>query len=78
MNEFRHLELGHSGSISLTVAKVAGVVLLLPCTKILRHAIRRYILNGHKISISEKGRRISLFQLIKYFSCVLSSGWVDG
>lgn len=78
MNEFWHLELYHSGSFSLTVAKLVGVVLLLLCTKILLHAIRRYILNGHKISISEKGKRISLFQLIKYFSWVLSSGWVDG
>lgn len=60
------------GSFSLTPAKIAGLIGILVICWMILFLVRQFLLNKKNISISEKGMRMSLFQLLRYFLWVLA------
>jgi small-conductance mechanosensitive channel len=68
MKEFWREELFHIGKLSINPAKILGMIVLLLFTWILLKSIKQLLLRNKKLTIGEKGRRISVFQLIRYFT----------
>ncbi len=71
MKEFWEKILFKLGQFTLTPAKIAGVLLVIVITWVLLLLIRKILLRKRNVSVGERGRRISLFQLIKYFIWVV-------
>lgn len=71
MNEFWDKILFRIGDFVLTPAKLLGIVLAVAITWLLLTILHKILVNKKGLNAGEKGRRISLFQLIKYFSWVI-------
>ncbi len=72
MDDFWNSVILRIGNFTLTPAKLAGLTALLTITWLLLSFIKQILLRKRKItSVSERGRMISVYQLIKYFTWVL-------
>lgn len=71
MNEFWDKILFRIGDFVLTPAKLLGIVMALVITWLLLTVIHKILVSRKGLDAGEKGRRISLFQLIKYFTWVI-------
>ncbi|MGK2862096.1 MAG: mechanosensitive ion channel family protein [Chitinophagaceae bacterium] len=72
MNEFWRQVIFKMGNFSVTPAKLFGLFLVLFLTWLLLSIFKKVLLNKRQLTLNEKGRRTSLYQLIKYFSWVLA------
>ncbi len=66
--EYKLLELG---GFVLTTAKVAGVLLATFLTWLFLTLFKKYLTHKTYLTLGEKGRRLSLYQLVRYFVWVL-------
>lgn len=71
MNEFWKQVIFKLGKFTITTGSLTGFLLVLLITWLVLSFIKRLMLRNKTISISEKGRRISLYQLLKYFTWVV-------
>lgn len=71
MDEFWKRILFRIGDFSITPAKLAGITLVFIITWFILLVTKRLLLYNKKLDISEIGRRLSLFQLIKYLIWVI-------
>lgn len=72
MNDFWKWEIFNLGNFSLTPAKLLILLIILLFTRFLLFFIRKILLQNSNLSVSEKGRRTSFFQLIKYFAWIIA------
>lgn len=73
MDDFWNSIILRIGNFTLTPAKIAGLTALLTVTWLLLSFIKKILLRKRKLSsVSERGRMISVYQLIKYFTWVLA------
>jgi small-conductance mechanosensitive channel len=71
MNEFWDKILFRIGDFIVTPAKLLGIAMAIASTWVLLTIIHKILVRKKGLSAGEKGRRISLFQLIKYFTWVV-------
>lgn len=71
MKEFWEKILFKLGAFTITPAKIAAILIVVIITWVLLLIFRKLLLRSKDIGVGERGRRISLFQLIKYFVWVL-------
>ena len=71
MDSFWDKILFRIGDFILTPSKILGIILAIVITWILLTVLHRLLIRKKGLSAGEKGRRISLFQLIKYFIWVI-------
>ncbi len=72
MNDFWKQIIFRIGNFTLTPAKLVAVILVIFITWVLLLFIKRIILHKTKLTISQRGTRTSLYQLIKYFLWVIA------
>lgn len=72
MNKFWEHPFFVIGKFELTPGKLVGLLLILIIATVFLSLLRRFFLNKRPLTFSEKGRRVSLFQLIKYITWVLA------
>lgn len=71
MKEFWEQKIFEIGNFVLTIGKLAGVLLTIFITWLVLTLIKKYLLLKKQQTRGERGRRLSLYQLIKYFTWVL-------
>ncbi len=71
MKEFWEKILFKLGAFTITPAKIAAVLIVIFITWFLLFIFRKILLRNKEITVGERGRRLSLFQLIKYFVWVI-------
>lgn len=71
MNKFWHTEIFSIGNFTLTTAKLTWIIALFLITWLVLSLIKKILLLKKNMSVSEEGIRISLYQLVKYFSWVI-------
>ena len=71
MKEFWEKILFKLGSITVTPAKIAEILIVVAVTWFLLLFFRKLLLRNKEMEMGERGRRISLFQLVKYFVWVI-------
>jgi small-conductance mechanosensitive channel len=71
MNDFWKQIIFRIGTFTLTPAKLLAVIMVIVITWILILLLKKVILSKKKLSVSQKGTRTSLYQLVKYFMLVL-------
>lgn len=71
MTEFWEKILFRLGSFTITPAKIAAILIVIIITWFLLLILRKLLLRNKELEIGERGRRISLFQLLKYFVWVI-------
>jgi len=67
MNDFWKKIIFKIGEFTLTIEKLAGIILVIFIATLMLAIIRKILLHKSSLTISDKARRISLLQLIKYF-----------
>lgn len=72
MNKFWEHPFFIIGKFALTPSKLVGFLLVLFIATVFLSLLRRFFLNKRPLTFSEKGRRVSLYQLIKYVTWVLA------
>lgn len=71
MKEFLEFKLFELGKFVLTPGKIGGLLLTIFITWFLLTMFKKYLTHKKYLSIGEKGRRLSLYQLVRYFTWVL-------
>ena len=71
MKKFLKKEIFSINDFTLTPEKIFSVVLIVFATVFLLMFIRKFLLRKTSLNVSERGRRTSLFLLIKYFTWVI-------
>ncbi len=71
MNEFWDKILFKLGDFTLTPAKIAAAILVIVITWFVLLLIKKILLHPKKMDATEKGRRISAFQLLRYLVWVI-------
>lgn len=71
MNEFWDKILFKLGEFTITPAKIAATFLVIIITWFVLLLIRKILLHPKKMDATERGRRISAFQLLRYFVWVI-------
>ena len=72
MNDFWKQVIFRIGNFTLTPAKLFAVLMVIFITWVLLLFIKRIILHKTKLTISQRGTRTSLYQLIRYFLWVIA------
>lgn len=71
MNEIWQYKIFQLGTFVLTIGKVAGIILTIFITWLLLTLIKKYLIHKREQTKGERGRRLSLYQLVRYFTWVL-------
>jgi small-conductance mechanosensitive channel len=71
MNEFWQYKIFEIGKIVLTLGKLAGVVLTILVTWSFLTLFKKYLIHEKSQTKGERSRRLSLYQLTRYFTWVL-------
>ncbi|MEO5948186.1 MAG: mechanosensitive ion channel domain-containing protein [Chitinophagaceae bacterium] len=71
MKEFWYKILFRLGSFTVTPAKIAEILIVVTVTWFMLLIFRKLLLRRKELGVGERGRRISLFQLVKYFIWVV-------
>ncbi len=71
MKDFWGYKIFELGKFALTPGKIAGVMLAILITWFLLTMFKRYLTSKKYLTPGEKGRRVSVYQLVRYFTWVL-------
>lgn len=71
MNEFWKQKILEIGDFVLTPGKLAGLILIIFITWLLLTFFKSFLTRKKDLSIGERGRRNSLYQLVRYFAWIL-------
>lgn len=71
MSEFWGYKIFELGKLVLTVGKLAGVLLTMLVTWSFLTLFKKYLIHKKAQTKGERGRRLSLYQLVRYFVWVL-------
>ncbi|MFZ9388469.1 MAG: mechanosensitive ion channel family protein [Chitinophagaceae bacterium] len=72
MNDFWHRVVFEVGSFRLTTARLAGVIAVIFVVWLLLMLVRRLLLHRSSLTPNEKGRRASVYQLLRYLAWVIT------